>query len=69
MRNDKFNEKAMEVNGHLKQFCIEKNIFFLIDHTKTFHSRNINKSKLSLSKSRISILSSNFVKVISNILD
>ena len=28
MRNDKFNEKAMEVNGHLKQFCIEKNIFF-----------------------------------------
>ena len=34
IRNDSFNEKAMEVNGYLKQLCIEKNIF-LIDHTKT----------------------------------
>ena len=28
MRNDGFNEKAMEVNGYLKQLCIEKNGFF-----------------------------------------
>ena len=28
MRNDNFNEKAMEVNDCLKQFCIENNIFF-----------------------------------------
>ena len=34
IRNESFNEKAMEVNGYLKQLCIEKNIF-LIDHTKT----------------------------------
>ena len=34
MRNDSFNEKAMEVNGYLKQLCIEGNIS-LIDHTKT----------------------------------
>ena len=27
IRNDSFNEKAMEVNGCLKQLCIEKNIF------------------------------------------
>ena len=27
MRSDSFNEKAMEVNGYLKQLCIEKNIF------------------------------------------
>ena len=33
MRNDNSNEKAMEVNSYLKQFCTENNIF-LIDHTK-----------------------------------
>ena len=42
------------INGHLRQFCIEKNIF-LIDHTKTFDPRNINKSKLHLNKLRTSI--------------
>ena len=50
MRNDNLNDQAMEVNGHLKQFCIEKNIF-LIDRRKTFHPRNINKCKLHLNKS------------------
>ena len=29
MRNDNFNDKAMEANGYPKQFCIEKNIFLL----------------------------------------
>ena len=67
MRNDKFNEKAMEVNGYLKQFCTEKNIF-LIDHAKTIHSRNINRSKVHLNKSGDIILSNNFVKAISSIL-
>ena len=28
IRNDSFNEKAMEVNCCLKQLCIEKNIFW-----------------------------------------
>ena len=28
MRYDNVNYKAMEVNGQLKRFCIEKNIFF-----------------------------------------
>ena len=28
MRNDSINEKAMEMNGCLKQLCIKKNIFF-----------------------------------------
>ena len=50
MRSDSFNEKAMEVNGYLKQLCTERNIF-LIDHPKTVHSRNINRSKLYLNKS------------------
>ena len=67
IRNDSFNEKAMEVNGYLKQLCIEKNIF-LIDHTKTIHSRNINRSKLHLNKSGSIILSNNFVKAILSIL-
>ena len=43
MRNENFNEKAMEVNGYLKKFCTENNIF-LIDDTKTIHLRNINRS-------------------------
>ena len=67
MRNDSFNEKAMEVDGYLKQLCIENNIF-LIDHIKTIHSRNINRSKLHLNKSGSIILSNNFVKAISTIL-
>ena len=50
MRSDSFNEKAMEVNGYLKQLCTERNIF-LIDHPKTVHSRNINRSKLHLNES------------------
>ena len=67
MRSDSFNAKAMEVNGYLKQLCMEKNIF-LIDHTKAIHSRNINRSKLHLNKSGSIILSNNFVKAISSIL-
>ena len=67
MCNDKFSEKAMEVKGYLKQLCIGKNVF-LIDHTKTIHSRNINRSKLHLNKSGSIILSNNFVKAISSIL-
>ena len=61
MRNDSFNEKTMEVNGHLKQLCIEKNIF-LIDQAKTIHSRNINRSKLHLNKSGSIILSNIFLR-------
>ena len=68
MRNGKFNNKGMQVNRNLKQFCIEQNIF-LVDHTKTLHPISISKSKLHLNKSRTSILSSNFVKAFSNILD
>ena len=66
MRNDNFTDKFMEINGYLKQFFIERNIF-LIEHTKTIHSRNINRSKLHLNKSDSLILSNNFVKAISSI--
>ena len=66
MRNDSFNEKAMEVDGYLKQLCIEN--VFLIDHIKTIHSRNINRSKLHRNKSGSIILSNNSVKAISTIL-
>ena len=44
MRNDDLDDKAVEVSGHLKRFYIEKNIF-LIDQTKSFHPRIINKFK------------------------
>ena len=50
MRNDNLNDKAMEVNeNRLNRFCIDKKIF-LINHTKTFHPRNINKSRLHMNK-------------------
>ena len=65
MRNHNIDEKAMEINGCLKQLCIKKNFFFLIDHTKTIDSRNINQSKLHLNKSGSIILTDNFVKAIS----
>ena len=55
MCNDNFNDRAMKVNGYLKQLCIEN--IFLIDHTKTIYSRNINRSKLHLNKSAIILLS------------
>ena len=67
MRNDGFNEKAMEVNGYLKQLCIEKNVF-LIDHTKTIHSGNINRTKLHISKLGSIILNNNFIKAVSSTL-
>ena len=68
MRNDSFHEKAMKVNGYLNGLLCIKNNIFLIAHTKTIHSRNINRSKLHLNKSGSIILSNNFVKAISSIL-
>ena len=67
MRNDGFNEKAMEVNGYLKQLCIEKNVF-LIDYTKTIHSGNISRTKLHISKLGSIILNNNFIKAVSSTL-
>ena len=32
VRNNKYNEKGIVVNNHLKCICIEKNMFF-INHT------------------------------------
>ena len=60
--------KPLEVNGHLQRFCFEKNSF-LKEHPKTFHPIYINKNELHLTKLRTSILSNNFVKAVSNILD
>ena len=68
MRNGKFNNKAMETNRNLKQFFIEKNIFLVVWSTN-FSSKKHCKSKLPLNKSGTSILSSNFVRSFSNILD
>ena len=43
--------------------------YFFHRLNKTIHPRNTKKSKLHFNKSSISILSSNFVEAISNILD
>ena len=43
--------------------------YFFHTLNKTIHPRNTKKSKLHFNKSSISILSSNFVEAISNILD
>lgn len=59
--------KPIEVNGYLKKLCL-KIIIFLVDHTNTFHPRNISQSELHLTKLGTSILRSNFVKKTPRIL-
>ena len=63
LSNDKFKEKAIEVNDYFARLCKERKKYI-------FHLKNIpyhlHKSRLSLNW-KVSILSSNFAKVLSNI--
>ena len=61
-RKDKHQHKAQEVNNHLKE--IFKN---LIDHSKNIKQQHLNKSKLHITKRGTNILSTIFVREISNI--
>ena len=53
-RNDNLNDKGMEVNGHLKQFCIKK----IFDRPyKNFHPRSTLHVKVTCQQAKaISIL-------------
>ena len=65
-RKDKHQHKTQEVNNHLKEMCTNKNIN-LIDHSKNIKHQHLNKSKLHLTKRSTNILSTTFVREISNI--
>ena len=65
-RKDKHQHKTQEVNNHLKEMCTNKNIN-LIDHRKNIKHQHLNKSKLYLTKRGTNILSTTFVREISNI--
>ena len=68
VRNDKFKEKAAQVNGNLERLSAEPNIYF-INHTNNILPQHLNKSKLHLNRKGSSILSSNFVKALSHIFN
>ena len=65
-RKDKHQHKTQEVNNHEKEMYTNKNIN-LIDHRKNIKHQHLNKSKLHLTKRGTIILSTTFVREISNI--
>ena len=65
-RKDKHQHKAQEVDNHLKKMCTNKNIN-LIDNSKNIKHQHLNKSKLHLTKRGTNLLSTTFVREISNI--
>ena len=68
VRNDKFKEKATQVNENLERLSAEPNIYF-INHTNNILPQHLNKSKLLLNRKGSSILSSNFVKALSHVFN
>ena len=66
VRKDRHQSKCQEVNDHLKEICVEKNIN-LIDHSKNIKPQHLNKSRLHLTKKGTSILSKTFIQEIRNI--
>ena len=66
IRKDKYQQKAQEVNGYLKELCKEFNIHYIY-HEKSTKSKRLNKSRLHLNKRGTSILSRNFMREISNV--
>ena len=66
VRKDGHQNKCQEVNYHLKEICIEKNIN-LIDHSKNIKPQHLNKLRLHLTKKGTSILSKTFIQEIRNI--
>ena len=66
VRKDKHQNKAQEINEQLRDLCQAKNVNF-IDHSKIIKPQNLNKSRLHLTRRGTSILSTTFVREISNI--
>ena len=65
-RNDQYQKKAADVNQELKEKCREKKFQFL-DQSNTITLRQLNASKLHLSKRGNQILPNVFAETISNI--
>jgi predicted metallo-beta-lactamase superfamily hydrolase len=65
IRNDKWKEKANDVNNNLKNICMEKNIY-LLEHS-TITQKHLNKSRIHLNKTGSDILGKSFSKAILNI--
>ena len=66
VRKDKHQNKVQEINDQLRDLCQANNINF-IDHSKSIKPQHLNKSRLHLTKRGTSILSTTFVREISNI--
>lgn len=68
VRNDKFKEKAAEVNKHLARLSKKRKIYS-INRVKNIIPHHLNKSRLHLNKKGSSILSADFVKVLHDIFN
>ena len=68
VKNDKYKEKAAQVNEYLEKICGERNIYF-INHAKNTLLQHLRKSKLHLNRKGSSILTSNFVKDLSHVFN
>ena len=59
--NPLLNHKGCEVNSHLKDLCVERNLY-LIDSTKMFKSHHLNKGKLYLTRKGFKLLKVMFIR-------
>ena len=66
VRKDEHQNKVQEINDQLRDLCQANNINF-IDHSKSIKPQHLNKSRLHLTRRGTSILSTTFVREISNI--
>ena len=63
-RNDKFGEKANEVNVVLSTLCQERNVGFI--NNDNLSKAHLNKSRLHLNRKGSSLLARNFKELVSN---
>ena len=66
VRKDKHQNKVQEINDQLRDLCQANNINF-IDHSKSIKPQPLNKSRLHLTRTGTSTLSTTFVRKISHI--
>ena len=57
-------KKATQISENFEKLCTERDIYFL-NHAKNILPQHLNKSKLRLNRKGSSVLTSNFVKVLS----
>ena len=65
-RKDKHQNKVQEINDQLRDLCQTKNVNS-IDHSKSIKPKNLNKSRLHLTKRGTITLWTTFAREISNI--